>query len=318
MLSAMTARPSAHLSHAASRPMPERDVRGPGRDPRFPIPQFYAQVRGVRTAYADSGAPRHPHRAGPPLLFIHGLAGNVGHWVHVAPRFLDRHRVLAIDLPGNGASERDPARHSIEEYVAHVAAFLDHVGEEKVVLVGHSMGGMVSLRFALRHAARLSAAVLVNPAGLARLPAWARLGGRALLRRSVLDPLLPVIWKHGILGNVFYEPNAYTRDFIHMLETSAPRDEQRPVIRGVGTLMAEMRHDLLERDFGAHLPEVRRPVGVVFGEKDRLVPAHLLRDASRRFEHVHVEEIPRCGHMPNIEQPERVVRFVQQMVERAS
>ncbi len=318
MLFTMSARPAVRLPVATSHPMPLRDAHGPGRDPRFPIPQYYATLRGVRTAFADSGAARLPHRAGPPILFIHGLAGNVGHWVHVAPRFLDRHRVLAIDLPGNGASDRDPARHSIEEYVDHVAAFLDHVGESKAVLVGHSMGGMVALRFALRQPSRLAAAVLVNPAGMARLPAWARVGGRALLRRSVLDPLLPLVWKHGILGNVFYETNAYTRDFIRMIEASAPRRQQRPVIRSVGALMAEMRHDLLERDFGSQLHEVQRPVGVVFGEKDRLVPARLLRDASQRMTHVHVHEIPRCGHMPNIEQPEQVVRFVRRMVERVS
>jgi pimeloyl-ACP methyl ester carboxylesterase len=180
------------------------------------------------------------------------------------------------------------------------------------------MGGMVSLALAIRHPSRVRGAVLVNPAGMARLPAWARLGGRLVLRRSLLDRLLPKVWKNGILSNVFYEKNDYTRAFIAMIEASFGHPSADQLILDVAALMHELRAELLERDYAHFLGSIDRPIGVVWGEKDRLVPARLLHDAARKLPNVLLDEIPRCGHMPNIEQPERVTRFIQILLDRTS
>ncbi len=297
--------------------MPERHILGSGRDRRFELPQYFIDIDGIRTAFADSGAPPGGS-AQTPLLFVHGLAGNVSHWVEVAPAFTASRRVLAVDLPGHGETERTPGRYSIDNYVRHVTGLLDSLQIERAHIVGHSMGGMVSLASAISAPDRIASAVLVNPAGMGRLPAWARVGGRFVIRKSVLDRILPRVWKHGILANVFFQKNAQTRAFINTVESTHDMSQAHELVKDISTLMHDLRHDLLERDYATLLGSIGVPIGVIWGEKDRLVPAPLLRDAARRLPNVQVEEIPRCGHMPNIERPERVRAFIEAHLARVA
>lgn len=295
--------PLPRTSHASALPriyrLPIRRVHGPGRDRRFRLAQYHVCLRGVDTVFADEGT-------GEALLFIHGLAGNVTHWVNVAPQFTEEYRVLAIDLPGHGESG-SPEHWSIQGYVEHVKALLDRLGIRRITVVGHSMGGMVAAALAIDSPDRVHRAVLVNPAGMQPMPRPVRFVGHLLLRERILKPLLPRVWKHGILGNVFYTKNIYTAAFIRTAEdTYVPARD----IAGIAQVMSGLKPDLLERNFSALLAKLKRPVFLIWGDKDRLVPAGFLRRAAATLPHVEVEEIPDCGHMPIIEYPHRVVDFV--------
>lgn len=279
--------------------LPYHRVFGPGRDRRFRIPQYHVHLRGVDTVFADGGA-------GETIVFIHGLAGNVTHWVNVAPHFLDTHRVIAIDLPGHGESGV-PDTWSIDNYVSHVIALLDCLGIDKVTLVGHSMGGMVSAAMTIQYPQRVHRTVLVNPAGMQPMPTPIRIAGHLLLRETLLRPVLPRIWKFGILDNVFFTKNAYTDAFIRTAEQTY--DPKRD-IQGIARVMDGLKRDLLDTNFAALLPKVTKPIFLIWGDRDRLVPAGFLRKAARRLPNVVVEEVARCGHMPIIECPDRVVAFV--------
>ena len=81
-------------------------------------------------------------------------------------------------------------------------------------------------------------------------------------------------------------------------------------IAGIAQVMSGLKADLLERNFSALLAKLKRPVFLIWGDKDRLVPAGFLRRAAATLPHVEVEEIRDCGHMPIIEYPHRVVDFV--------
>ena len=304
-LSRCPRRPSAaHATHAAPvvEPLGREGVEGPGRDRSLPLPQYHAQIRGVDTAFFDAGS-------GPAIVFVHGLAGNATHWLHVAPRFADRFRVIGLDLPGCGVTAPPLDGYSLRGYAEHVRALMDLLGVDRATLVGHSMGGMVSTDLALIARDRVDRVVLVNPAGFHPLPRILRLGGELVLREGLLNPILPRVWR-GILGNVFCEPSAESEAFIQMVRETY-RDED---VWMVSRVMAGLRHDLLHRNFTALLPTMDLPVWLIWGEKDRLVPARVFHDAARRLPNVTVEEIPRCGHMPILEKPERVVAFLERAV----
>lgn len=283
-------------------PLGPEGVGGPGRDRRLPLPQYQATIRGASTAFFDAGE-------GPAIVFVHGLAGNATHWIHVAPRFADRFRVIGLDLPGCGVTDPPPDGYSLRGYAEHVLALMDALGVERATLVGHSMGGMVSTDLALLRPDRVDRVVLVNPAGFHPLPRILRLGGELVLREGLLNPILPRVWR-GILGNVFCEPCEHTEEFIRMVRATY-RDED---VWMVSRVMAGLRHDLLHRNFTAMLPTMDLPVWLIWGEKDRLVPARVFHDAARRLPNVEVEEIPRCGHMPILEKPDRVVAFLERAV----
>src|SRR5262245_19958908 len=119
--------------------MPGERVFGPGRDRHFHLNQFIAPVRGLPLAFFDDG-PREREV----IFFTHGLAGNVTHWVHVAPALADRFRVVGVDLPGCGETPALASGYSIEAYADHVIGLLDRLEIERAIFAGHSLGGMVS------------------------------------------------------------------------------------------------------------------------------------------------------------------------------
>ncbi|MBI5488427.1 MAG: alpha/beta fold hydrolase [Deltaproteobacteria bacterium] len=281
-------------------PMPKANVLGCGRDRAFRLPQFFTIADGVRTAFCDAGR-------GTPVVLIHGLAGNLTNWLHVAPRLAGRHRVLALDLAACGESERPRRPLTVRLYAAQVRALLEVLGLERAAVVGHSLGAMVAAQLALEFPARVSRLVLINPAGFQRMPLLLRAAGHAFLRESLLNALLPPLWRK-VLDKVFCEPNEHTRGFVRNVESTYRRED----IHALSAVIAALRRDFLECDFLAALHRVAVPTLLLWGQKDLLTPAGALRDAARRLPHFAVREIPRCGHMPIIERPELTAELIRE------
>jgi len=105
---------------------------------------------GVRLVCRDWGGD------GPPVLLLHGLAGHAGEWDQLAEGLAGRHRIVAMDQRGHGASERRPGDATRAAYVADAIAVIDQLALEGVVLGGQSLGG---------HAAMLTAAAAPDRVG---------------------------------------------------------------------------------------------------------------------------------------------------------
>ena len=100
---------------------------------------------------------------GVPLVLLHGFGNECHVWDDAAPRLAPYYRTLALDLPGHGDSDADPAlRYDHESMAMDVAEALDRIGVARLVLVGHSMGGRVAMRFAGLHPGRLAGLVIVD------------------------------------------------------------------------------------------------------------------------------------------------------------
>ena len=133
----------------------------------------WTSADGLTLRYRD-----YPGRADrPPLLCIPGLTRNCRDFEPVAETFAGDWRVIAIDLRGRGQSDyaRDSSSYMPMQYVADVAALLEQAGIERVVAIGTSLGGVVTMLLAMTAPERIAAAVLndigpeVEPAGLARI-----------------------------------------------------------------------------------------------------------------------------------------------------
>ena len=126
----------------------------------FPAPSqsCYAQAGKLKLHYLDYGG-----EGGRPMLFVHGGAAHA-HWFDfVASGFTADHHVLALDLRGHGDSDRaDPPAYAYRDYADDVHAFAEALDLEDFTLVGHSMGGVVSLVYAANHSGRLGRLVVVD------------------------------------------------------------------------------------------------------------------------------------------------------------
>jgi 3-oxoadipate enol-lactonase len=104
-------------------------------------------------------------REGVPLLFLHGFGNEAHVWDEIAPAFAPYYRTLALDLRGHGDSDRDlEARYDYPDHVADLEEATRALGIERLVLVGHSLGGRVSMLFAGRHPERMAGLVIVDSA----------------------------------------------------------------------------------------------------------------------------------------------------------
>lgn len=113
------------------------------------------RVDDVEMHYQEAGH-------GPPLVFLHGLGGSSDDWEHQIPQFAAHYRVLAPDLRGFGRTAAGDRRLSVARLAADVGAFLDTMGVTRFRLVGHSMGGAVSLQYALSCPGRIERLVIAN------------------------------------------------------------------------------------------------------------------------------------------------------------
>jgi pimeloyl-ACP methyl ester carboxylesterase len=268
----------------------------------------YADLEGP-VHYLDFGGD------GPPLVCVHGLAGSALNWMAVAPALAERHRVLAIDLHGFGRTPLGPGT-SLRDNVHLLDRFAREVAAAPAILVGNSMGGLLSVLQAAASPETVSGLVLVDPAlpWRARRPLDLRLfaGFGAVLPPVAGEAILG--WSARRLGaervvadvlrTCCVDPGRVPGEVVGALvEQEAERLAQprshRALAQATRSLLWALRRGGLESTY----QRVRAPVLLVHGERDRLVPAAFSRAIGLRYGW-RVEILPDLGHVPMMEAPD--------------
>ncbi len=227
----------------------------------------------------------------PALVLIHGAGGTHRHWPS-ALRALPGRRVIALDLPGHGASA-GPAPETITELAQRLLRFLDELGLGTAVLAGHSMGGAIALTASLLAPERVPGLVLVGT------------GARLRVSPAVLEATK--------------DPASLAQAAQTMAEWSfgpgsAP-ELHREFVEGLLACPAGVAH----RDFVAcnafdvmaRLGEVRAPTLLVCGAEDRLTPLKYSQHLRDQLPQARLEVVAGAGHMVMLEAPGAVVRVVE-------
>jgi pimeloyl-ACP methyl ester carboxylesterase len=115
-------------------------------------------LAGMRLHYLEWGTAGNP-----PIVFLHGGGLNAHTWDSVCAALCREYHCYALDLRGHGDSEWSPTLdYGLDAHVRDVARFVDHVGSDRPVIVGHSLGGHAAIRYASRHSDLLAALVIVD------------------------------------------------------------------------------------------------------------------------------------------------------------
>jgi pimeloyl-ACP methyl ester carboxylesterase len=131
-------------------------------DAKVELPGFeerFVEARGSRIRYLVGGE-------GEPLLLVHGLGGAASNWLALAPLLLPGRRVLVPELPGHGGSEPLPAAANLSAYADRLALVAEREGVSGAGVVGHSLGGAIVLRLAIRRPELVRRLVLAGAAGI--------------------------------------------------------------------------------------------------------------------------------------------------------
>src|SRR5690349_18397922 len=114
---------------------------------------------GLTIAYREAG----PHHEGPAVLLVHGWPTSSYLWRNVIPIVAGHRRVVALDLPGFGASDKPiDVRYTFDFFDEAIDGIADGLGLGRVIPVGHDLGGPIALRWALNHPGRTAGLVLLN------------------------------------------------------------------------------------------------------------------------------------------------------------
>src|SRR4051812_1678542 len=254
------------------------------------------EIAGRRVNYVDIGS-----GDGPPVVFVHGLGGAWQNWLENIPRVAQERRVLALDLPGFGASEMPLREISIPGYGRVVDKFCEQLDLSEVALVGNSMGGFVAAEVAIQAPQRVERLVLVSAAGISitalnRRPAqtWGRVAaaigtyGAANTRAAIVRPG----FRHIALGFVARHPTRLRADLcweqIHASGTEGFRDALEA---------------LLEYDFRDRLSSIHVPTLLVWGKEDMLVPVEDADEFESRIPGARKLVMDDTGHVPMLERP---------------
>jgi pimeloyl-ACP methyl ester carboxylesterase len=254
-----------------------------------PVTERRLDLAGVSTAVLEGGD-------GPPVVLLHGQGGWSGMWLPVVPGLMARHRVVAADLPGLGASTVPDGPPDAARVLAWLEALVERTCPEPPALVGASLGASIAARFAIAHPDRLARLVLVDAGSLARFrPAPAVMLAlvrfiarpsertqRGFLRQVAVDPARA-------RARMGVDAQAYA---LELARTPSVRAANRRLLRELGTRPIPSEQ----------LAGIAVPTALVWGRQDRVMRLRIAEEASARYGWpLHVVED--AGHFA-IERPE--------------
>ena len=252
-----------------------------------------------------------------PVVLIHGITRSLEDWSEQFVRLAHGHRLIALDLPGCGFSERASTETSLTTLAESVLDVLDALGEtRRVHLIGNSLGGAVAMRVATLAPTRTAGLVLADSAGFGKEVALP-------LRLMSIPGLGEAMTFHTTRGAAYVlermslaDPRLATSARVdHAIAISRQPDTGRvslEIARALGTprgIKDSWRKELL-----AEVASLRIPTLLMWGDQDRVLPATHLAEAERVFPHAEAVLFRGIGHMPQIEVPDefadRVTHFI--------
>lgn len=247
---------------------------------------------------------------GLPVLAVHGLTANSRCFDVVAPRISPPHRILAVDLRGRGLSDKPDTGYSVDHHCRDLEAVMDHLQLEQVVLLGHSLGAIISLALAAGIPERVKGLVMMDAGAKLSLEDWAKVS-------SAIKPSLDRLEQsfssfEAYIENLkmapFLQPWNEAIENYFRYESEEVDGKLRSRINP--THINEETENLLSLDTGPWYPKVRCPVLVlragkgVFSDDDLLIPEYTLPRLQEDLPRSKLVNLDQVNHYSIIMQPD--------------
>ncbi|MEK4004393.1 alpha/beta fold hydrolase [Paenibacillus sp. FSL H3-0333] len=252
------------------------------------------RCEGSNICYSDQGK-------GDVIVLLHGFCGSAEYWEKVIPSLTAHYRVIAPDLRGHGASDAPLGAYTIEQMADDVLSLLNALEIPECYLLGHSLGGYITLSFAQRHASRLKGFGLIHSSGYPdseeakenRLKSVTMIQSEGIF--AFVDQLVPGLFATGA------EPR--------LLERAKEIGYKTPPQGAVGASLA-MRERPDRRDV---ISATALPVLLVAGAEDsKVTPERTFTSDNRNITKV---TLPGVGHMGMFEAPEQLAKIIKDFVQ---
>jgi pimeloyl-ACP methyl ester carboxylesterase len=263
--------------------------------------------------YVDHGGPAD----GPLVVCVHGLGGSLVNWAALAPLLTGTCRVLALDLAGFGHTRSGSRSTSVHANQRLLHRFLTDVANTPTILVGNSMGGLISILQASAHPDTVAGLVLVDPA----LPVGLRARPDPRTAAAFTAFALPAIGRAVLARRSTFATEQATTDLLrlccvdpsrvpaHVVDQHLELADQRRAYSDVDAELLSAARSLLwvladRRRYAAMQRSITAPVLLLHGDRDRLVPVAAARAAAKANPSWRFEVAHEVGHVPQLEAPE--------------
>ena len=230
---------------------------------------------------------------GKPVILLHGWLGSWGLWQETMS-FLGRYyRTYALDFWGFGESGKKRETYAVQDFVSLVDQFMEQLGIANAPLVGHSMGGTVSLSVAIKYPQRVSKVVVVGSPIVGSSLAWP-------LKWAGYRPIAFMLFNvmSAFRFGVRVASPVICRDerFADMMD----RDLSRTTLESFLLSIASLRRT----DLRPMLGQIKVPAMGMYGDRDVIVHPKQWEPMKRGIAHAHIERFPAAGHFPMLEEPQ--------------
>ena len=265
--------------------------------PEYNMPVKNIQLTSGRMAYVEKGK-------GKTILFIHGLGGNITHWIKSVNELSARYKCIAIDLPGYGWSDKifdTKGKDQLQFYADAVNEFLKKKKIKKVFLAGHSMGAQVAIISALQNK-KIKKLILAAPAGLETFTEKEAQLLIAATPAAAFEKQDEVLIRNNFKLNFFAQPadaEALIQYRLQMRNCPGFKLYCQTVSAGIKGMLAHPVKDSLKY--------LSMPVLILSGTNDNLIPNRylhpslktidLIKESSALIVHSKIAIIENAGHM---------------------
>lgn len=272
------------------------------------------------THYLDFGGPAD----GPLILAVHGLGGSAWNWLAVAPLLTTRCRMIAIDLAGHGLTPSAGRSTTVQANRGLLDRFIREVVRAPVVLMGNSMGGLISLLESAASPDMVRGAVLVDPA-LPR-PLLSRVDRRVAMQFAVMA--MPGVGEAAFARRRRQQTvPEQVHQTLKLCTVDISRVPPEVIAAGIASIESRKPGEFTPSDtlhagrsllrlFGRPqavrhaFSRVTAPVLLLHGDHDRLVSINVARDIAREFPAWRFEIAENVGHVPMLEAPDWTARHI--------
>lgn len=239
------------------------------------------------------------------VVLVHGFGGDLSTWLFNQDAFAKGHRVVAVDLPGHGASTPIQGDKVFDDLVNAVERALESVAPGKMHIVAHSFGGAVAAALAVRQSGRVASLSLIAPVGLSKQ-----------INKSFLDDFISAERRRPlkeVLERLLADPSKISNDMIE----GTLRFKR---LEGVPEALSAIRDTIVDAEgqqrhwIAGTIADFNGPVALIWGDKDQIVP---LPSETQIPSPAKLSIISGAGHMPQMEAASEVNSLVLENIFRA-
>lgn len=238
------------------------------------------------------------------MILLHGWLGSWGLWQETMTHLGRSYRTYALDFWGFGESGKKRASYAVQDFISLVDQFMEQLGIAQAPLVGHSMGGTVSLSVAFQYPQRVRKVVVIgSPIVGSSLSFLLKMFGRRPIAYVVHNNPWILRWGFRLLAPF------YSRDprWPQMME----RDLSKTTLESFLTSIASLRRT----DLRPYLPQIRVPVMGMYGERDVVVHPRQWQPLLEGVPHARIERFPSAGHFIMLDEPQSFMNTLQNFLD---